>query len=494
MKQKEYLELIDSVIQQGPYQDTWESLSGYQVPQWYQKAKFGIFIHYGVFCVPAYGSEWYAYAMYHKEMSDGGKNIYEYHRKHYGDHAVFGYKDFIPMFRAENFNADEWVSLFKQAGAKYMIPVAEHHDGFQLYDSDLSDWNSVKMGPRRDILGELKQAAQAQGLIFAASSHRAEHWWFMCGGMTFECDVSSGKYADLYGPAKPYDKSGILDFEHPTEPDEDFLKDWLARTCELVDRYRPRVVYFDWWIEQPAFKPYLKKFAAYYYNRAAEWGEEVVINYKHDAFLLGTAVYDVERGQLTDIRPDKWQTDTSMTTNAWCYTQDNQYKDACTLICDMIDVVSKNGNMLLNVGPKADGTIPDEDRNILLEIGRWMQANGEGIYGTRYWKVYGEGTAEVVEGPHSEHLRKAYTSEDIRYTMKNDTLYAFHLKPSENRTVLLKSLAKCGRLFRGAVLDVTMLENGAAPTWQWDENGLFVDYSACGVDCGHPVCMKIRLD
>lgn len=269
MNTQDYLKQIDEVIAAGPYQDSWASLSGHPVPAWYQNAKFGIFIHWGIYSVPAYSYEWYPRHMYIP-----GRKEYEHHVKTYGPVNEFGYKDFIPLFRAEKFDVAQWMELFSQAGARYIMPVAEHHDGFQMYQSELSRWNAFTMGPKRDILGELKEAAQSYGITFCASSHRAEHYWYYNGGTQIPSDVTDPAFADFYGPAV-YDEQLSAPFPQDTHrvdsvsPDTAFLEDWLARTCELVDRYQPGCIYFDWWIQNLAFKPYLKKFAAYYYNRAA---------------------------------------------------------------------------------------------------------------------------------------------------------------------------------------------------------------------------------
>ncbi len=283
---KPYLEKIDRVIAQGPYQDTWESLSAYRVPAWYQNAKFGIFIHWGIYSVPAFGSEWYSRNMYIQ-----GSPEYEHHIATYGKHAEFGYKDFIPMFQAEHFDPDKWAELFRKAGARYVVPVAEHHDGFQMYRSEISHWNACEMGPKRDVLGELKESCGRLGMQVGASSHRVEHWFFMGHGKEFDSDIKDPmERGDFYWPAMP--EQDHHDLYSKPEPTEEFLQDWLVRTCEIIDRYRPKILYFDWWIQHSACKPWLKKFAAYYYNRAHEWGTDAVINYKHDAFLFGTAVPD----------------------------------------------------------------------------------------------------------------------------------------------------------------------------------------------------------
>ena len=263
---KPYLQKIDSVIEKGSWKDTWESLSGYRVPEWYRNAKFGIFIHWGIYSVPAFGNEWYSRNMYIE-----GTPEFAHHVETYGKQFRFGYKDFIPMFRAEKFDPAVWADLFFEAGAKYVVPVAEHHDGFQMYKSGISHWNAYEMGPKRDVLGELKKCVEARGMVAGASSHRIEHWFFMGHGKDFESDIKEPmERGDFYWPAMPERPHYDL-FSEPA-PTEEFLEDWLVRTCELIDCYRPRILYFDWWIQHSAVKPYLKKAAAYYYNRAAEWG------------------------------------------------------------------------------------------------------------------------------------------------------------------------------------------------------------------------------
>ena len=249
------------------------------------------------------------------------------------------------------------------------MPVAEHHDGFAMYDCSFSRWTAVQMGPKRDVIGELADAVRQAGMVFGLSSHRAEHWWFMNGGRAFPSDVQDPAYADFYGPAvvHTHGKDGQLDTE--PYPSPEYLEDWLARTVELVDKYQPQLVWFDWWIGHPAFEPYLQRFAAHYYNRGLEWDKGVAINYKNQCFPEGTAVLDLERGQLKDIRPMLWQNDTSVSKNSWGYVQDQDYKRATDLIQDLVDVVSKNGALLLNIGPRPDGTIPEPEQDLLLEIG-----------------------------------------------------------------------------------------------------------------------------
>ena len=462
-------------IPDGPFQPTWESLSNYRAPEWYVDGKFGIFIHWGAYCVPAFGNEWYPRNMYLQE-----NKAFDHHVKTFGPQAQFGYKDFIPLFRAEKFDADHWAELFRRAGARFVVPVAEHHDGFAMYDCALSEWNAVKMGPKRDIIGELAEAVRKQWMVFGVSSHRAEHWWFFDGGMQFNSDVQDGRYAGLYGPAQPRD----------TQPNQEFLDDWLARTCELVDKYHPQLVWFDWWIEQPSFALYLKQFAAYYYNRGAQWNRGVAINFKHQSFPAEAAVFDIERGQLEDTSPRFWQTDTSVIKNSWGYVAERSYKTAGQIVGDLVDIVSKNGALLLNIGPKPDGTIPDEEEAILLEIGRWMAVNGEAIYDTRPWKVYGEGPTQVGVGSFTDTKRQVFTGRDVRFTAKGNALYAILLAWPETGEATIQSLASGLRLYTDEIGSVTLLGAKEPLKWSCTARGLKVKLPA-GKPCDHAHVLRI---
>ena len=451
---------IDRIIAAGPFDQRWDSLAAYRVPAWYQDGKFGIFIHWGVYAVPAFGNEWYPRRMYLPDTAE-----FAHHVATYGPQAQFGYKDFVPLFTAEHFDPDHWAGLFRRAGAQFVVPVAEHHDGFAMYDCGFSDWTALKTGPRRDLIGELAAAVRRQWLVFGLSSHRAEHWWFFDGGMRGESDVQDPRFAGLYGPAQP----------QSLPPNEQFLEDWLVRTCELVDRYQPQLVWFDWWIEQPAFAPYLQRFAAYYYNRGAAWGRGVTINYKHQAFPEGTAVFDVERGQLTDIRPAFWQTDTSVSKNSWGFVADQDYKTVADLVGDLVDIVSKNGALLLNIGPRADGAIPEPEQELLLGIGRWLAVNGEAIYGTRPWRVFGEGPTEVIGGSFADTKRQPFTSQDVRFTTRGDTLYATVLAWPEGGTATITSLASGSSLFQRGIERVELLGASEPVQWTRDRGGLTVN-------------------
>ncbi len=459
-KVEESVKKIERVIAQGPYSASWDSLEKFKVPKWYEDAKFGIFIHWGVYSVPAFDNEWYPRNMYLKDNP-----VFKHHLENYGPQSKFGYKDFIPMFKAEKFNADQWAELFRKSGAKYVVPVAEHHDGFPMYASDLTEWCAAKMGPKRDVVGELAAAVRKQGLHFGASSHRAEHWWFYNGGTTFDSDVNDARYSGLYGPAQS-DK---------VQPNKAYLDNWLARAGEIVDKYHPEIVWFDWWIEQPAFKPYLEKFGAFYYNRAAEWKREVAINYKKKAYPEHAAVLDIERGQLDTLRPIFWQTDTSVGEKSWGYIKDETFRTPESLIDELVDIVSKNGCLLLNIGPKSDGTIPDEVQKILLDMGNWLSVNAEAIFATRPWKVYGEGPTKVVGGSFKDTATSGYTAQDIRFTAKGDTLYAIALAWPEDGRLTIKSLASGSELTKRDIKTVQMLGSKGEVKWTRSAAGLIVE-------------------
>ncbi|WP_324617821.1 alpha-L-fucosidase [Cohnella cholangitidis] len=461
-------EEIKRTIRGGPFADDWDSLGGYEIPSWYEEGKFGIFIHWGVYSVPAFENEWYPRNMYRKDS-----NAYLHHLKTYGPPDQFGYKDFIPKFQAQSFDADEWAALFKRAGANFIVPVAEHHDGFAMYDCPFTSWNSCNMGPKRDIIRELSEAVRKRFMTFGVSSHRAENWWFYNGGRDIPSDIEDSEFVGLYGPAQR--SLGRIDTPAPLfQPSQSFLDDWLVRTCHLIDRYGPQLVYFDWWIEQPAFQPYLRRLAAYYYNRAAEWDQGVVINYKFNAFKEGTAVYDMERGLLDRIQPRVWQTCTSVSETAWCHIEGHVYKSPERIIGDLVDVVSKNGVLLLNVGPRADGTIPEEEKSILLSIGEWLSRNGEAIYGTRPWTVYGEGPTKIITGTFNDTKRSPFTHEDIRFTTRGTTLYAIVLGRPENGRLVIRSLAENSHLYPGGIASVNLLGCEQTIQWQRAAEGLIV--------------------
>lgn len=454
------------------FQDNWESMgANYQFPEWFSDAKFGIFIHWGVYAVPAYMNEWYPRNMYQK-----GSNEYKHHIETYGEHTKFGYKDFIPMFKAEKFNADEWVALFKESGAKYVVPVAEHHDGFAMYDSDLNPWNAVKMGPKKDIIGLLKKAAEKEGLIFGVSSHRLENAWFYNGGMEFPSDVQDTTIT-LYGRR--------LEQEKYTD---EVGMDFLAHTHELVDKYQPQLIWFDWSVNK--IKPYFNKFMAYYYNNAIDWGKGVVVNTKH-GYPTNIQVGDVERGKLNEMRKYPWQTDTSVGKNSWCYTENESNKTPEQIVHDLVDIVSKNGNLLLNIGPRADGTITEEQKNVLLSIGKWLKTNGEAIYGTRCWIKHGEGATTGTAGSFSDNEATFYTAQDIRFTTKGNDLYAIALNWGD-KPVIITSLTP-EVIGNAKIQSVEMLGTDEKIQWKETEKGLQLNFPT-RKPCDYAYAFKIRFD
>lgn len=427
------LTTVERESKEGPFQPDWQSLANYQAPDWYRDAKFGIFIHWGLYSVPAYGSEWYP-----REMYLEGSSINRHHVATYGLLTQFGYKDFIPMFKAEHFDPQAWAKLFKDSGARYVVPVFEHHDGFAMYDSDLSDWTAKKMGPHRDLAGEIAMAVRAEGLHLGASSHRIEHDWFLEGGRKQDSDVNDPKYAAFYGPAHPrLGDDGAALAEDWTYVSPAYAKDWVARNAEIVQKYHPDLIFFDWWIGQPSVRPYVAEFAAYYYNESSKRGPVGIINSKLVDMQKTSAVLDIERGQLSSILPETWQTDTSVSNKSWGYIENDTFKTPEFIVQQLADVVSKNGNLLLNIGPRSDGTIPQPVQQVLLDVGAWLKVNGNAIYGTRPWTSFGEGPTKVEAGSFHDTQTKPYTAQDFRFTTNGETLYAIEMAwPKEGEAVI----------------------------------------------------------
>lgn len=461
-----------------PYEPTWESLRAHTTPEWFQDAKFGIYTHWGVYSVPAFGSEWYPRNMYRED-----NRAHAYHLEKFGDPAEFGYKDFIPRFTAERFNADEWAELFARAGAKFAGPVAEHHDGFAMWDSALSEWDAADMGPGRDIVGELEQAVRRQGLKFVTSFHHAFNWKY------FEPSYTQDKRHDTENPVYA-GLGGLYPTPHEAGAPEssEFLRDWEAKIREVIDTYRPDYLWFDFGWKEPAFEEYKKSVIAHYYNQGHRWGKGVVVTHKDDHLPPGVAVLDLERGKLNEMSQEPWITDTSVDRRSWCYIQNPDYKSVNILVDNLVDRVSKNGNLLLNIGPRPDGTIPDEQKELLLGIGAWLEVNGEAIYGTRPWLIFGEGPTEEKGGSFSESRQiPEYTAEDIRFTSKGDVLYVIVLDwPDEGITVkALKDLEESD------FVSVEMLGSGPVE-WTLEENGLALMPPETR-PCEHAYAFKLQL-
>jgi alpha-L-fucosidase len=478
----------------GPYRADWETLKKYETPQWYKDAKFGIFIHWGVYSVPGAENEWYPRNMY--RPSEGA---YKFHVEHFGPQDQVGYKDLIPKFKAEHWDPAAWAHLFKEAGAMYVVPVAEHHDGFSMYDSGLSDWTAVKMGPKRDVIGDLSKAIRAEGLHFGLSSHRAEHDFFFDGGRSIRSDVNDPKYASLYGPAHqwlpPTDASAHDLINDWTYVSPAWTADWLARATELVEKYKPEIVYFDWWIGQPNFRGRVGEFAAFYYNYAAAHGYTGVVDFKDYSLQWDSAVRDFERGQLAAIEPKTWQTDTSISKKSWGYIENDDIQPPEFLVHQLIDIVSKNGNLLLNVGPKPDGTIPEQIQTTLKAMGGWLHTNGEAIYGTTAWKVYGEGPTKVTAGAFHDQDTKAYTAEDFRFTQKGGNLYAIGMGCPAGTAAgpaVVHALGSDKEAKGMTLSSVQLVGSSEKLTWHQAADGLSVQLPP-GMTCQYAYVLKIGM-
>jgi alpha-L-fucosidase len=465
----------EKVYMEKQYEPNWSSLRKHTTPQWLRDGKFGIYTHWGVYSVPACGpnGSWYPHNMYRE-----GNPQFDYHARTYGPASEFGYKDLIPLFTAERFDAQEWADLFKTAQARFAGPVAEHHDGFSMWDSQVNEWNAARMGPKRDVVGELEEAIRGQGMRFMVALHHFEQWWFYPHWRR-DCDVSNREYAGLYGPMHNLDGLGDydptnrwLEWSLQDRPTEDFLDFWRSKAHEVIERYRPDLIWFDFGLNF-VLEPYKRELLARYYNKEREWGREVAVTYKHHDLVPGSAIVDYELGRMDKLTYYDWITDTSVDDQgAWSFVRDAGFKRVATLIHNLVDNVSKNGYLLLNVGPKADGSIPPEAVDRLTAIGRWLEVNGEAIFGTVPWTTYGEGpTVMESNGMFSERQEVEYTPQDIRFTCRDDVLYATCLGWPVDR-LTIRSL---GRLYPGEISSVRMLGADEELRWSLTRDGLEIE-------------------
>ncbi|PKQ45451.1 alpha-L-fucosidase [Confluentibacter flavum] len=405
--------------EQPKYQADWESLAEYdEAAEWFKDAKFGIYAHWGVMSVPAYANDWYA-----RNMHIEGTDEYKHHVKTYGEPSKFGYHDFVPLFKAEKFDADAWADLFEKSGAKFAGLVAEHHDGWSNWGSKINPWNAVSMGPKRDVYGDLSKAIHKKGMKLVASFHIArnlqiykeepENW---LNGISYF----------PYNPKMPTSSDDpLLAKMYGNIPKEKFYNDWLGQLKEVIDNYSPDLIYFDSQTQKIP-ESYKKEFAAYYFNDAVAKNKQVVFTHKEGEFPKTVSLEDFEKGRMNKITKDFWLTDETVSVGSWSYTHTLGLKKADEIIHVLADIVSKNGALMLNVSPMADGTILQNQQDILLEIGAWLKINGEAIYGSRTWDKFGEGpTKQEKSGMFLDKI--TYTPQDIRYTRKENTIYAIVL-------------------------------------------------------------------
>ena len=462
----------------GTFEPTWDSLSKYQVPDWFRDAKFGMWAHWGPQCEPEAG-DWYARGMYQEDSWQ-----YKIHLKKYGHPSKFGFKDVINVWKADKWNPEELVNLYKDSGAKYFMAMANHHDNLDLYDSKFQpDWNSTKVGPKKDIIGGWEKAARKAGLPFAVSVHAAHAWsWLETAqrsdkkeplvGVPYDGKLTKedgkGTWWEGLDPQELYAQNHTLSENSwndgtihsqwnwgngVAKPSEAYMEKFHDRTIDLIDKYNPDLVYFDdtalplWPVSDAGLR-----IAAHLYNKSLQKNnavQTVVTGKILDEQQRKAMVWDIEKGQSNSIEPLPWQTDTCI--GDWHYNRDvydkKRYKSAKTVIHTLVDVVSKNGNLMLNIPVRGDGSIDELEREIVTEIGVWMKLNSKSIYATRPWKIFGEGPQQASAGAltaqgFNEVKGKPYTSEDIRFAQKGKILYATVMAWPENGTASIKSLGK----------------------------------------------------
>jgi len=454
------------------FEATSESLSNYQVPRWYEDAKFGIYFHWAPFSVAAYKTEWYPRWMYNPPDRRGrGKDFMEHHLKTWGPLDKFGYKDFIPLFKAEKWNPDRWARLFKEAGAKYVASAAVHHDGFAMWDSKHIPYNSRAMGPKRDVVGEFIAAARKVGLKAGLSTHYGRHWAYY----TFrpQYDNWDPKYEGLYGHRRE-------DTDPPRPQDE---QHWENVLTELIDNYQPDYIFVDGGIgdgERKFNKPYFRQafynVLAHYYNSARRWDRGVVLTYKREFLKTDQAVEDFERSGMDHIRlSSKWQTDDKISVSGWCYVENTEFWPVDYLIGALMDIVSKNGNLLLNVGPKPDGTLRKVEVKTLKQIGKWLKVNGEAVYGSRPWRQFGEGTMVKI-GDDGKSGKSKMGPDAVRFTVRDGVLYAACFGWPDSRRFVIKSLGSNHPVSKDGIKSITMLGSGETLRWKQTAGGLEVTF------------------
>ncbi len=475
-----FLLLATNICAQTKYTPDWENLKQHKAaPEWFADAKLGIYFHWGIYSVPAIDSEWYGRWMYvpDRDSTMWGGKTYKRHRKEYGED--FHYHDFIPMWEAPNFDAKQWVDLFEGMGAKFIGSIAEHHDGFSLWESQCNEWNSVNMGPGINVVKAIANEARERNLKFMATFHHGFHTMFYPkpeNSFTRPVSTYQFVYKDCKVPQSPKYKKlyGNMDYEE----EQDL---WLAKLDEVIDEFCPDYIWMDFG-QRFIQEKYRKQFLADYFNKAAEVGKEVVVNTKGEFFPTDLAVVNVERATMEDITPEVWITDFILG-GGWCYTKNNRVAiNPGKAIRMLAEVVSKNGVMLLSAGPMPDGTIPEEQVKAMEGIGRWMKLYGESIYETRPFVAFGEGTTELKRDPAdawNEYgaIKKGLdklNAADIRYTRKKNIVYAIQLGWDEDggQRTLVTFAGKAKDL---AVESVSVLGCNERIRWKRTVEGLVVN-------------------
>ncbi len=464
-------------IAEGPFAPTYDSLARYQCPDWFRDAKLGFWAHWGPQAVPMFG-DWYARNMYRQ-----GHKQYQDHLERYGHPSKSGWKDVIPLWKAERWDPARLMALYKKAGARYFVSMGVHHDNFDLWDSRFHRWNAVKMGPHRDVVAEWQRAAKAAGLPFGVSEHLGASftWWQGSHGSDqtgplagVPYDGADPRWQDLYHPkAAPGDTEW-----YSTDPA--WQREWFARIQDLVDHYQPDLLYTDGGV--PFGNDTGRSLIAHLYNRSAarhSGRPHVVYTCKQESH--GMWVQDVERGVLEGISEFPWQTDTSI--GDWFYNREWKYRSVRWVIHMLVDVVSKNGNLLINIVQRPDGSLDSEVEGMLSEMADWMAINGEAIYGTRPFTVFGEGPVRVEGGAFKEDA--AFTAEDVRFATKGETLYAFVLGWPK-QAITIRTLGTSA----GRVTGVRLLGYHGSIEWGQGPSGLTISLPP-DPPCDHAVAFAI---
>jgi alpha-L-fucosidase len=467
--------------QGGGFQPTRQSLQGYHIPEWFRDAKFGIWSHWGPQSAIENG-DWYARNMYMQ-----GSDQYRYHVETYGHPTKVGYKSLVDNWKAAKWDPEHLMGLYKKAGAKYFVSMGVHHDNFDLWNSKHTRWNAVNMGPKRDVVGTWQKAAQKNGLRFGVSEHLwiSYKWWAVSHGADktgplagVAYDGADAKFEDLYHDANCARFIDRLDWNDDGIP-ETWKQHYLDRMTDLIDKYQPDFLYTDGHLP---FEEYGMKVVSHLYNVSAQLHggntEAVYTSKEGTDCAIGTCLLDHERGVADGISANPWQTDTCI--GQWHYNRGEKYKTAKKVIDLLVDIVSKNGNLLLNFPLPNSGELDYEEQTVLEGITAWMAVNSEGIYASRPWKIYGEGPSTKVKieaGNFNEDKQKDLTADDVRFTAKNSTVYAFVMGMPEKQACIC-ALGLGSSQAPGKILKVEMLGYQGELKWKQDEDGLKVEMPA----------------